>query len=378
MKTALAAAAALVLLSAVAAVSQETKTPAPKPAPTRGAGVSVKAGAEAPKGGQAVEPQDLRALAGNPDDPFQLERLGVGAAQANELGRARTFFESAWKLGQLPTAAFNLACIDVREKRLDAAWAELDRAIAAGFDDDLSLAKDPDLAPLRDQARFRTVLEGAKRNRAAGDAAVVKEGIFLAPKGAAVAVLVLLHDAGSSPMTVAAPFVADAGRRGLFLAVPRGPGKSATKRFGWGSAERAAAAVEAAIAEARKRTGRAGLPVLLVGAGRGGTEAYTIAARKPPGQMAGVGSIGGPFDSGASRNEKGQAPGLRGARLFLGIARDTSPVRMASFMRGAEELRKMGFAPVVADWPGSGDTFPKDVPKAVADTLGALGVAPAR
>lgn len=378
MKTILAAAAALAFLSAVSALSEEARTPAPTPAPTRGAGVSVKAGAEAPKGAKPVEAQDLRALPESPDDPFQLERLGVGAAQANDLGRARTFFERAWKLGQLPTAAFNLACIDVREKKTDAAWNELDRAVAAGFDDELSLTKDPDLAPIRDQARFRTILEGTRRNRAAGDAAVVKEGIFIAPKGAAVAILVLLHDAGSSPMTVAAPFVADAGRRSLFLAVPRGPGKSATKHFGWGSAERAAAAVEAAITEARKRPGTANLPLLLVGAGRGGTEAFTIASRRAPGQTAGVGSIGGPFDSGAARNEKGQAPGLRGARLFLGVPRDTSPARMTAFMRGAEELRKMGFAPVVADWPGAGDTFPKDVPKAVADTLGALGVAPAR
>jgi len=376
MKTILAAAAALAVLSAVSARSQETKTPAP--APTRGAGVSVKSGAEAPKGAKPAEAQDLRALPENLEDPFQLERLGIGAAQANDLGHARTFFERAWKLAQLPTAAFNLACIDVREKKIDAAWSELDRAVAAGFDDERSLTKDPDLAPIRGQARFRTVLERTERNRAAGDAAAVKEGIFIAPKGPARAILVLLHDAGSSPMTVAAPFVADAGRRGVFLAVPRGPGKSATKRFGWGSAERAAAAVDAAIAEARKRPGNASLPLLIVGAGRGGTEAFTIAARKAPGQVTGVGSIGGPFDSGAARNEKGQAPGLRGARLFLGVPRDTSPVRMTAFTRGAEELRRMGFAPVVADWPGAGDTFPKDVPKAVADTLGALGVSPPR
>jgi hypothetical protein len=377
MKTTLAAAAALAILSAAPARSGQTGSPRPTPAPTRGAGVSVKAGSEAPEGAQPVQIQDIRALPESPDDPFLLERLGVGAVQANDLRRARTFFDRAWKLDQLPTAAFNLACVDVRERKFEAAWTELDRAVAAGFDDELSLTKDPDLAPIRDQARFRTILEGTRRNRAAGDGAVVKEGIFVAPKRSAVAILVLLHDAGSSPMTVAAPFVGEAGRRGVFLAVPRGPGKSATKRFGWGSAERAAAAVDAAIAEARKRPGNAGLPLLLAGAGRGGTEAFTIAARKAPGQIAGVGSIGGPFDSGAVRSEKGRAAGLRGARLFLGIPRDASPARMTAFTRGAEELRQMGFSPVVSEWPGTGDTFPKDVSKAVADTLGALGVAPA-
>jgi len=376
MKTLHAAAVALALLAAVSSPAQEQKKPAPTP--TRGAGVKVQAGPDAPKGGQPVEPLDIRVLARGSEDPFELERLGVGAAQANELGRARNFFELAWKAGQLPTAAFNLACVDAREKKVDAAWAWLDRAITAGFDDDVPLEKDPDLAPLRGQARFRTVVEGAKRNRAAGDAAVVKEGIFLAPQGKPGAILVLLHDAASAPMTVSAPFVAEAGRRGLYLAVPRGPGKSATKRFGWGSAERAAAAVDAAIAEARKRAGSPSLPVLLAGAGRGGTEAFTVAARKDPREIAGVASLGGPFDAGAARTAKGPAPGLRGARLFLGISRDSDPVRMASFTRGAEELRKMGFAPVVADWPGAGDPFPKDLPRAVAETLDGLGVPPAR
>jgi pimeloyl-ACP methyl ester carboxylesterase len=179
-----------------------------------------------------------------------------------------------------------------------------------------------------------------------------------------------MHDAASSPLAVSAPFVSEAKKRGLFLAVPRGPGKSADKKFGWGSVERAAAAVDAAVAEGRKRTGNPKMAVVLVGVGRGGSEALTIAARKPAGSFAGAGSINGPFDPGAAQ----QAAGLRGERLFLGISQDSDPARMGAFRRGVDALKQMGLSPVVVEWPGTGDSFPRDASKAAADALEGLGI----
>jgi hypothetical protein len=371
MNIARAAFAALCLLLARPVLSQSNPPATPKAVPKEkqsGAGVTVQAGPEAPKGAAPARIEDMRLPVAGENDAFALERLGLGAVQAKDLEKARAFFERSWKLGKLPTAAYNLACVDAREKKLDAAFANLDRALGAGFDDEAVLKTDPDLAPLRSSPRWSGVTARAARNRAAGDAAAVKEGIFLAPKRRAVAILVLMHDAASSPMAVAAPFVTEADKRRLFLAVPRGPGTSADRRFGWGSAERAAAAVDAAIAEATERTGNRGLPVFIIGVGRGGTEACTIVARKRAGVVAGVGSIGGPFDPGAAR----QAEGLRGVRLFLGIARDVDPAKGGAFQRGVESLRRMGYAPVISEWPGSGDGFPKDPAQAVVDSLDGL------
>ena len=370
MRHALALAAVLLVLAAPLDAQAPPKA-TPKPVPTQkqsGAGITVQAGPEAPKGAAPADVEDLRLLSGSGSDPFTLERLGLGAAQANDLGKARTFFEKAWKLGQLPTAAYNLACVDAHEKKVDAAFANLDRALGAGFDDEASLKSDPDLAPLRSSPRWPGVVDRAARNRAAGDAAAVKEGIFVAPRGRAAAVLVLLHDAASSPLAVSGPFVAPAQKRGLFVAAPRGPAKSADRKFGWGSADRATAAVDAAVSEARKRAGDAKLPVYVVGVGRGGTEALTIVARTPRGAVAGVGSIGGPFDPGAAR----EAAGLRGPRIVLGLSRDADPGRSGAFQRGVEALRKMGLSPVVSEWPGTGDGFPKDPSVAVADVLDGL------
>jgi tetratricopeptide (TPR) repeat protein len=364
------AASLLVSLSAVA----QTGKPAGKPSPATTAGLQVSTGSAAPKGGREAKVEDMRVLEGAPTDPFELERLGLAAVNANQLDRARVFFERAWKLGELPTAAYNLACLEARAGRVDQAFARLGKAVAAGFDDGVSLEKDPDLAALRGKPKFSAIVSGAAKNRAAGDAAAVKEGVFLLPKDGALAILLLVHDKESDPFTVSGPFTDIALSHHLCVAAPRGPGRSAKKRFGWGSVDRAQKAIDAAVAAARKKAGNQKLPVLLVGVGRGGTEAFTVAARSAPGTFVGVGSIGGPFDPGAAPNPAG----LRGVRLFLGFSRDAAPAEVAAIRRGIDLLRQQGFQPTVAEWPGAGSGFPKDVPRAVKETLDAFaGQAPA-
>ena len=345
-----------------------------KPTPATAPGLLVTTGSAAPKGSSKAKVEDLRVVEGASTNAFELERLGLAAANANELDRARIFFERAWTLGELPTAAYNLACLDARTGRADQAFARLDKAITAGFDDGISLEKDPDLGPLRGKPRFASIVSGAAKNRATGDAAAVKEGVFLMPKDSALAILLLVHDKESDPFTVSGPFTDVALSHHLLVAAPRGPGRSAKKRFGWGSADRAAKAIGAAADAARRKAGNPKLPVLLVGVGRGGTEAFTAAARMAPGTFQGVGSIGGPFDPGAAPNPAG----LRGARLFLGYSRDASPAEIAATRRGIEILRQHGLKPTVAEWPGAGSGFPKDVPRAVKETLDAFaGLAPA-
>ena len=369
----LSAALAAPLVVSLAAGAQTGK-PAAKPSPVTAPGLQVSTGSAAPKGSTRAQVEDVRILEGQSTDPFELERLGLAAVNANQLDRGRVFFERAWKLGELPTAAYNLACLDARAGRVDQAFALLDKAVAAGFDDGVALEKDSDLAALRGKPKFSAIVSGAARNRASGDAAAVKEGVFLLPKDGALAILLLLHDKESDPFTVSGPFTDIALAHHLCVAAPRGPGRSAKKRFGWGSADRAKKAVDAAVDAARRKAGNRKLPVFLVGVGRGGTEAFTAAARSAPGSFAGVGSIGGPFDPGAAPNPAG----LRGTRLFLGFSRDAAPAELAATRHGIELLRQKGLQPMVAEWPGAGSGFPKDVPRAVKETLDTLaGQAPA-
>ncbi len=350
------------------------KTPPPTPSSGVQIGVSSSSGTQAaPPGAKQAEIQDLRVVAGanQAPDPWELERLGVGAVQAGQLDKARELFQMSWQAGELPTARFNLACIDARQGKTDAAFRELDRAIAAGLDDETLLKSDTDLVSLRDKPAFASVLAGARKNRAAGDAAVVKEGVFMAPAGRAKAILLVLHEAQGDPISVSGPFVGEARSRGLYLAAPRGPARAGRKRFGWGDPARAIAAVESAVAEALKRAGS--LPLLIVGVGRGGTIAFTAAAITPG--VAGAATAGGPIDLSLGSTPQAVAA-LQGKRLFAGISREAPPGLVDGVKRGAAALKGAGVAVSVVEWPGTAAGLPAEPAKAVRDILGALVGAP--
>ena len=377
MKRSLRAPVALLLATSTLPALGQAPKAAPTPPAASGSAI-VGENPQAPAGAQPAEIQDVRVLAPTARDPWQMERLGVAAVQKNELGKAREFFEESWKAGELPTAPYNLACLDAREGKADAAFRELDRAVAAGFDDETTLAKDPDLASLRGRPEFARVLEGTRRNRAAGDAAVLGEGLFVAPGRAPKAILLLLHEVNSDPMAVAGPFVAEAKARGLYLVAPRGPSRSGKKRFGWGSPERALEAVKRAVAEGRQRAGKLPLPVVVVGAGRGGKLGLEIAARTL-GLFVAVGSVGGIFDPGPSG--AAAVAGLRGIPVFLGVAKSASPELLKAMQKGRENMQALGVRIQWGEWPGTGEGLPANAAQAAKEILDVLspvrGAAPA-
>jgi hypothetical protein len=362
---------ALPLLAASLSLSAQSGA---KAAPTKSPaspGVSISTGGtQPPPGAKVADIQDVRVLTGKEDtDPYQLERVAVTFAQNGDVAKARELLEKAWKAGELPSAPFNLAGLDVREKKIDAAFRQLDRAIAAGFDDEQMLQADTDLAPIRNDPRFARIVAAARKNAAAGDAFVVANGTFLPPQGAPAAIILLLHDASSDPLAITNPFLAQARAKGLFVAAPRGPARAGKKRFGWGSPERAVKAVGAAILEARKRSG-ANLPVIAAGIGRGGMVVLYVATTQP-GVLAGAASIGGPFDPKWIRSEEALA-GLKKTKLFFGVSLGTSPLVLQGFRQGKEGLKGTGVPIIYQEWPGTGDGLPTDAAKAVSDVLSAL------
>jgi len=66
-------------------------------------------------------------------------------------------------------------------------------------------------------------------------------------------------------------------------------------------------------------------------------------------------------------------------RLFLGVPADAPQNLLSAFHRGASDLRSLGFTATIREWLGGGTTLPKDVRRAVKDTLDAVsGTAPAK
>ncbi|WP_165903620.1 tetratricopeptide repeat protein [Hymenobacter gummosus] len=93
------------------------------------------------------------------------------AVQARNLTQARTLCQQAISYEPRdPTHRYNLACIEALSGAPDAAFAALNQATALGYADPSSLNTDADLAAVRTDARFATVLQAAARN-AGGTAA---------------------------------------------------------------------------------------------------------------------------------------------------------------------------------------------------------------
>ena len=67
-----------------------------------------------------------------------------------------------------PTVYYNLACSHCLLRQLDEAFTALVRAIALGYRDARHMTKDPDLANLRSDPRFRTLM-GRLVGRSASD-----------------------------------------------------------------------------------------------------------------------------------------------------------------------------------------------------------------
>jgi tetratricopeptide (TPR) repeat protein len=100
--------------------------------------------------------QELRQLAG----AIELPRRARGLAPLRNDSRAynpppAVARESA-RRGAV--AMYNLACAHARAGNLDEAFAWLDRAISAGFDDKELIERDDDLDPLRDDPRLTQIL----------------------------------------------------------------------------------------------------------------------------------------------------------------------------------------------------------------------------
>src|SRR3954470_490001 len=62
-----------------------------------------------------------------------------------------------------PIAVYNRACGEAKAQHADAAFKTLDDAIVAGFTDVAQLESDPDLAPLRADARWKPLVERMRK-----------------------------------------------------------------------------------------------------------------------------------------------------------------------------------------------------------------------
>ncbi|MBI3854925.1 MAG: tetratricopeptide repeat protein [Planctomycetes bacterium] len=99
-------------------------------------------------------------LDSNPRHPRALEMLGQALTR---VGRHNEALEADLRLADLrpkdPVAFYNLACSYSNLEDLDAAFAALRRAFDLGYRDYRHLLRDPDLANVRRDRRFKSLLD---------------------------------------------------------------------------------------------------------------------------------------------------------------------------------------------------------------------------
>jgi Flp pilus assembly protein TadD len=116
----------------------------------------------------AVELEKITAA--NPDKGGGWQMLGYALHASGDLDRAMVAHKKAATFeDQRAVALYNIACVHALDGDRDAAFASLDKAIAAGFYKTKYLEEDSDLASLRSDARFAARVKMASANVAAGE-----------------------------------------------------------------------------------------------------------------------------------------------------------------------------------------------------------------
>jgi dienelactone hydrolase len=99
----------------------------------------------------------------HPDDAVAFLRLGLSQAHAGKASEAEANMQKAVSLGaDRAIDLYNVACGYALLGRTEKALDELERAVAAGFNNKSLLANDTDLASLRGTPRFEKLLEGLR------------------------------------------------------------------------------------------------------------------------------------------------------------------------------------------------------------------------
>jgi predicted esterase len=170
-------------------------------------------------------------------------------AGGDERGAMRTLEEIAARFGNDPDLFilhYNLACAHARLKEVDAAFQSLARAVELGYaidsDQVANLQRDPDLASLRDDARFAAQLAEVKRRNTEFAADLPRR---LAPftwvppapagtKAAPLPLLIVLHPFGAEREAFArAGFLDFCKQNGFALLAPSGDFMLSPGHFSW-------------------------------------------------------------------------------------------------------------------------------------------------
>ena len=114
--------------------------------------------------GKAAQLEFQKALAAKEDPGKAWHGIGLASVLLGDDPGAAQAYEKARSFAPSVLLSYNLACVQARLGHVDEALASLSDAIERGFAAPSDLLSDPDLAPLRGDPRFSTLLTRTRNN----------------------------------------------------------------------------------------------------------------------------------------------------------------------------------------------------------------------
>lgn len=231
---------------------------------------------------------------------------------------------------------YNLACVEALTGNRDRAFERLTAATAVGFEEAGHTTRDPDLTSLREDPRFRTALEGMRRNRARSfenfksEASAMKPSVFV-PEALEltkpVRLIVALHGFGANGADIASAWQETATETKSIVVAPDAV-RIAGDGYEWRFPEEAEWLVLHTIEEIRKSYAIDEREILLTGFSQGAAMALDIGVRHPE-LFRGLIAIAGGLDPGFDWSVVPSGPRPRialrvgGADRILPLVRDS-------------------------------------------------------
>ncbi len=265
----------------------------------------------APSTAHAQEPDDLEFQ--------QVFEQGLEAINSGRHDEAVDLFKRCIELApERPTAYYNIACaLSLKGEKSDSIdW--LEKALDKGFLEFEHMERDTDLDNIRNEARFKELVEKFKKGVIEGIVAPAHVPTGAAPKGGR-GLLVMLHGAGGNAEDDLARWSAVADEHGLDLVVLQGDQRVPQGGFTYGNATETTVLerVRALMSEHGVNKDR----VFIGGFSIGGFWAFQIAIRHPD-LFAGVLSVNGFYDERGNEEFLASLAEKKNLKVFFVHGRD--------------------------------------------------------
>ena len=264
------------------------------------------------------------------------------------------------------THTYNMACGYALTGKKSEAYKWLQKSIELGFRNAKHIQDDADFASIKDEDRFKQLLEYAKTGEAPPVTADSVEMEVFTPGDLdpekKYPLIVALHGYGKSPTRALDNWKEAAEKVGAILIAPQGTVQMSASAFHWGDPVQAVPVVAAVVEKACQDMPVDPNQVVLTGFSQGGSLAYE-AARKHPELFCGLIPVAGRYAAAKEGSAEGEAGGEAKPRLnkvFIMVGGKDRPSVSETTKQAVEDFQARGCEVQSHIYEGVGHTYPEN------------------